>query len=465
MHTADVSECICLGKDGKGRMKGVARSWVGLTGGSRLATLGVVAVFAACAARGESRQPAGPTAQAGGAELGGVPAQSAGDRVDSDDAEGVEADDEKLEDEERRDGKWLYVRNCAGCHGETGDGRGETILQLGQTARSFAEGGFAFGNTPEAIFRTITSGIPGRSVMPAFKGTLSEEERMLVVEHVLTLMPPQPPEKVAGSVMTVGARPVLARGKLPPISEGKPQRPRGLLVGTSEGLTFEYRIDDVRLLGVRQGAFAKREDWGGRGGSYLRPLGVLAFRIQGGDPGPTFTRAGGAEVNAAFRARILSSWARADGAGIRCAIELEEREPLGELEETLRVETTSAGPGFTRRLALRWSGPRSAIDVLLSGCGEPAPLVRGGAPGWEAGAGPATAPIPVGGWVVRRCGETFECLRIRVDGAAALVRDAAANRVRLELSPGDERVVEATLLSLGEWSEDRLAELGREIGR
>jgi hypothetical protein len=37
--------------------------------------------------------------------------------------------------------------------------------------------------------------------------------------------------------------------------------------------------------------------------------------------------------------------------------------------------------------------------------------------------------------------------------------------VRVELSPGDQRVVEATLLSVGEWSEERLAELSREIGR
>jgi mono/diheme cytochrome c family protein len=426
---------------------------------SVLAALLLAAALAACAERKEPRRSA-EVAVWTGAELGGGPAQSDASTDAPDDA-----DDEELEVEEPRDGKWLYGRNCAGCHGETGDGRGETILQLGQTARSFAEGGFAFGNTPEAIFRTITSGVPGRSVMPAFKGTLSEEERKLVVEHVLTLMPTQPPEKVAGSVMTVGARPLVARGKLPPIAEGKPERPRGLLIGTSEGLTFEYRLDDVRLLGVRLGGFAKREDWGGRGGSYLRPLGQVAYLIQGGDPGPTFTRAGGGEASEAFRARILSSWAREDGAGIRCAVELEEREPLGELEETLRVEATSAGPGFTRRLALRWIGARGEIDVLLSGCGEPAPLVRGSAPGWELGEGPATAPIPADGWIVRRCGETFECLRIRVDGAATLVRDAAANRVRVELSPGDERVVEATLLSLGEWSEERLAELSREIGR
>src|SRR6185503_1837275 len=121
---------------------------------------------------------------------------------------------------------------------------------------------------------TIASGIPGRSVMPGFKGVLSDEERELVVEYVITIMPPGAVVNDArGTEMVVRDRPVIARGKLPPLVEKGPEWPRGLLIGMPEGLTFEYRTDDVRLLAVRQGAFANRQDWNDRGGSYLEPLG------------------------------------------------------------------------------------------------------------------------------------------------------------------------------------------------
>src|SRR5262245_57819330 len=78
------------------------------------------------------------------------------------------------------------VKNCATCHGETGDGKGTT--QLDRPARSFMDGGFSFGNTPEALFRTISVGIPG-TPMPAFDSSLSEEERHLVAGYVVTLGP------------------------------------------------------------------------------------------------------------------------------------------------------------------------------------------------------------------------------------------------------------------------------------
>src|SRR5262245_27648388 len=81
----------------------------------------------------------------------------------------------------------LFVKNCAACHGETGDGKGTT--KLDRPARSFKDGGFSFGNTPEALFRTISVGIPG-SPMPGFDSALSEDDRKLVAAFVVTLGPP-----------------------------------------------------------------------------------------------------------------------------------------------------------------------------------------------------------------------------------------------------------------------------------
>jgi len=64
--------------------------------------------------------------------------------------------------------------------------------------------------------------------------------------------------------------------------------PRGLMIGTLDGLSWEYAADDVRLLAVRQGAFLNRKDWGGRGGAALEPLGKVMHLLEGGKPGATF---------------------------------------------------------------------------------------------------------------------------------------------------------------------------------
>ena len=168
----------------------------------------------------------------------------------------------------------LFLANCAQCHGENGDGHGTT--KLDRDPRNFQAGGFSYGNTPEAIARTITYGIPG-SPMPSFEKALKDEQRNLLAEYVLLLGPEQPKTDPKDSVMLVTDKPVIVRGKLPPIVEGGPAFPRGLMIGTPEGLSFEYRVDDVRLLAVLKGEFADRADWRGRGGDALVPLGKAVF--------------------------------------------------------------------------------------------------------------------------------------------------------------------------------------------
>src|SRR5262245_21317633 len=90
-------------------------------------------------------------------------------------------------------GRTLFLANCATCHGETGDVKGTT--QLDRPARSFKDGGFSFGNTPEALFRTISVGIPG-TPMPSFDGSLSEDQRRALASFVVTLGPPVEETKV-----------------------------------------------------------------------------------------------------------------------------------------------------------------------------------------------------------------------------------------------------------------------------
>ncbi|MFT5197721.1 MAG: mono/diheme cytochrome c family protein [Planctomycetota bacterium] len=173
----------------------------------------------------------------------------------------------------------LYQTHCSVCHGDDGDGKG--IVVLDRPARSFLKGAFSFGNTPEALFRTISNGIGG-TPMPGFKDFLSESERHQLAQYVIDLGPEQILVKPGESEYHVTDRPRIIRGGLPPIGDGLAPMTRGLLVGGVDGLTFEYNAKPLVLLGVRQGAFVDRKDWGDRGGAQLQPLGVVSKLVEGG---------------------------------------------------------------------------------------------------------------------------------------------------------------------------------------
>jgi len=164
----------------------------------------------------------------------------------------------------------LFLANCAQCHGEKGDGLG--VTQLDRKARSFLDGGFSYGNTRDAILRSITHGIPG-TPMPAFEKALNESQRVELAQYVIAFGPDQIVVDPSESEVVVRDRPVIVRGRLPAIVEGASEWPRGIAIGTPEGLTFEYRADEVQLVGVRAGRFLNRTDWGERGGTGLEMLG------------------------------------------------------------------------------------------------------------------------------------------------------------------------------------------------
>lgn len=242
-------------------------------------------------------------------------------------------------------GKALFLQHCAACHGVLGDGEG--VVKHERKARSFKDGGFSFGNTPEALFRTISTGIPG-TPMPGFDSALSEAERRTVAAYVRELGPDDLPLEPKGSEMVVKDRPVIVRGALPPITEGVSEQVRGLLIGTPEGLTFEYRIDDVRLLGIRQGRFVNRSDWGGRGGTALEPLGKVVHLVEGGNPSATWRREGD---QAELHARMKGSWIRDGQAGVSYDLSDDEG-TIAHVDEWASAEATSVGSGFTRSFRL-----------------------------------------------------------------------------------------------------------------
>lgn len=183
-------------------------------------------------------------------------------------------------------GRSLFEAHCARCHGVDGGGQG--TVELDRPARSFRDGGFSFGNTTDALTKTIARGIPG-TPMPAFD-VFDADQRRALAEYVRELGPPTDEAEAGQTIAVVGDRARLERGHLGPFTEGGPSAPRGMLVGLPGGLTFSFDVDDVRLRGVRVGGFVDRTDWTGRGGTELAPLGRVLSAEAGGAGSPLVRR-------------------------------------------------------------------------------------------------------------------------------------------------------------------------------
>ncbi len=342
----------------------------------------------------------------------------------------------------------LFHDNCAQCHGETGDGQGWTNLD--RPARSFKEGGFSFGNTPEALFRTISVGIPG-TPMPAFD-LLSADDRRALAEYVVTLGPPIEDVSVEETILYVHRRPLVVRGLLPELAEGLPQHPRGLLVGTTDGMSFEYRADDVRLLAVRQGDFVERTDWTGRGGTPLKPLGKVVHLVEGGKPEATFWNGEPGTIEA----RLAATRVRDSEVELHYRLFDASGRHLASVVESPRGVGASFGAGFARRFTL--TGAAQPAQLWLA-ClrARPEEFVNSGA---------FMTPDAVIYWsALRREGGLFECVGVRASALDLLLSGSNTGYARLELGPGGRAELEVTTLIAPAWSEDVQARFEEFLGR
>ena len=89
-------------------------------------------------------------------------------------------------------GHEVYTKQCAGCHGTTGDGKGPVGVYLNPPPRDYRNGVFKFTSTPrgskprrEDLRRILKYGAKGTS-MPAFR-FLPEEEAEAVLDYVQML--------------------------------------------------------------------------------------------------------------------------------------------------------------------------------------------------------------------------------------------------------------------------------------
>jgi mono/diheme cytochrome c family protein len=95
------------------------------------------------------------------------------------------------------DGRKVFLRHCAPCHGVAGDGAGRAAPFLPVRPRDFTAGTYRFRTTPSGtpptdddLVRTISRGIPG-TPMPSWKDVLSEQEIRAVVPILRGFAPPE----------------------------------------------------------------------------------------------------------------------------------------------------------------------------------------------------------------------------------------------------------------------------------
>lgn len=91
---------------------------------------------------------------------------------------------------EEEQGKFLYNKYCAVCHGEMGKGNGFNSFNLNPRPKSFADSVIASGFSDEKLVLAISQG--GRGVgksqlMPAYSSTLKNNEIEYISKYILFL--------------------------------------------------------------------------------------------------------------------------------------------------------------------------------------------------------------------------------------------------------------------------------------
>ena len=143
------------------------------------------------------------------------------------------------------EGQGVYLSQCAGCHGATGDGRGPWSSSLLTPAAALDQPSALARQSDQQLFTTVTDGVPG-TPMPGFGRTLSDAERWAAVAYLRAL-------SLGGAQATQAAVPLAA----------EPRRFAGLLRMLAQEYTkanppgasldaLEYRESLVLLQLIRE---------------------------------------------------------------------------------------------------------------------------------------------------------------------------------------------------------------------
>jgi cbb3-type cytochrome c oxidase subunit III len=86
------------------------------------------------------------------------------------------------------EGKTVYGKQCASCHGETGKGDGKLGEQLNPKPADLTDADWKHGSSDGEIFTLIRDGSKGTG-MKGYKAKLTENQIWSVVNYVRTLGP------------------------------------------------------------------------------------------------------------------------------------------------------------------------------------------------------------------------------------------------------------------------------------
>lgn len=82
-------------------------------------------------------------------------------------------------------GKAAYGSTCLACHGATGEGNGPVAFAIKPPPRNFVKDTFKAGDSPGAVFGTITNGLPNTRMVGYPQ--ISELDRWGITYYVLAL--------------------------------------------------------------------------------------------------------------------------------------------------------------------------------------------------------------------------------------------------------------------------------------
>jgi mono/diheme cytochrome c family protein len=88
-------------------------------------------------------------------------------------------------------GQKLYGEQCAGCHGDAGQGDGAMGEDLTPKPSNLADADWKHGATDGEIYTVIRNGVKG-SGMKAYRGKLTTRQLWDVVNYVRSIGPKQP---------------------------------------------------------------------------------------------------------------------------------------------------------------------------------------------------------------------------------------------------------------------------------
>ena len=107
-------------------------------------------------------------------------------------------------------GKKIYIKRCAGCHGDSGQGDGVASERFNPKPRDFTMGLYKYRTTPNGLLPTdadlikvVTVGLPGTG-MPSWKSLLSDDDIKDVVSYIKTFSPKFERQKAAIPVVEIG---------------------------------------------------------------------------------------------------------------------------------------------------------------------------------------------------------------------------------------------------------------------